>query len=98
MKKLLIILLFSSQVFAGDLEMDKIKHFGVAFGLTKGSIWLFEDGFRLKRTEAKIISSVLVLSLGIAKEYTDRKIDGGDLLADFLGVAAANLINIKIDF
>lgn len=98
MRKLLLgaALLLSLQ--ANAVEPDKLAHFGVAFGLTKVGNFISERAFRLNVVQAKIFTSVGMSCLILAKEYTDSKIDGGDILAGGVGMFTAHLVNLKFEF
>lgn len=95
---MLTCILLHAPVKARAVEIDKVKHFTVAFGLTKGAYWIYHDGLTLPPLQAKIFSAFAVTFISITKEYMDREIDMGDLAADGLGILSASFLNLKFEF
>ncbi len=81
-----------------DLPADKAAHFGlssVAVEATMKSCQAWQDSASISPW-CRGFSSILVLSLGVAKEIVDQKqgrsFDQQDLSADILGVLTGNLL------
>ena len=85
-----------------DLPVDKAAHFGLSGMATIATmrIWQIADGNHEISTANRIVSSLLVFGVGLAKEVNDRQrkgdhaLDVGDLNADASGVLAANILMI----
>ncbi|MFN3197691.1 MAG: hypothetical protein ACE366_04645 [Bradymonadia bacterium] len=82
---------------------DLHAHFWVSYGLSLTATEVLEGpqpdwGPQWGTGKATLVASVGVGLIGIAKELTDERIDGGDLLADALGILANVLVQSLVEF
>ncbi len=79
------------------LARDKLLHASTSFLLTLSSQYILVNKLNYQEHRALPISLGLTFSIGVGKEFYDRRKPGGyisyrDLLADVLGLALAALI------
>lgn len=95
--KLSLLLSLFSPV-AKAIETDKAAHFGISYAAQTFTYGFAKKALRLNKTEALIFSAFAVLVISTAKEYTDSRVDGRDILANSLGTAAASATILMFDF
>lgn len=100
MKKLCLIILLVCQISnAGDkIEPDKLTHFGVSYAATTFMYGFNKKVFHMDKLPAYIFAASLVNLVGVAKEYTDPKIDGGDIIANHAGSLFFGVTCVMFDF
>ncbi len=79
------------------LARDKFLHASYSFLLTLSSQYILVNKFDYRERKALPISIGFTLSLGVGKEFYDRRRPGGyisyrDLVADLVGITLATLI------
>lgn len=96
MKNLIIVFMIASCISRADT--DKVAHFGTSYALQTVTYGFYRKAFRMEKKPALIFATFATILIGVAKEYTDRKIDGGDIGANVLGSAAATGTILMFDF
>lgn len=82
---------------------DLHAHFWVSYGLSLTTTELLEGpqprwGPQWGTARATLVASTGVALIGLAKELSDDHVDGGDLLADALGILANVLVQTLVEF
>ena len=93
------LVLAAAATTAAPVKQDKILHASLSALMTAGSIKMQQavDDDHLITTENRVISSLLALAIGYAKESLDahrrgRPFDGADFAADGAGVVVGNFL------
>ncbi|MBY0370452.1 hypothetical protein K2X33_07185 [bacterium] len=104
--KLLLVFSLLAQPARAEIGTDKFAHFGMSFALMTATYGISKQLFRIDkrdRFDAVVLGVVTTLVVGFAIEVADsmarkdRRLDGGDLLADSLGVATSTLFIYSFD-
>lgn len=102
----LLVCLFVAQPARAELPVDKAAHFGMSFALMTATYGLSKQLFKIDkkdRFDAVMVGLVTAVAVGLAVEVADsisrndRRLDGGDLLADGLGVATSTFFIYSFD-
>jgi len=91
MRVLILATLLCSTSYA--IEPDKVNHFAAVYAIQTVSYGISSHAFRMERTDALVFSAAVTSMVWFTKEMFDagktRRLDGGDILANVAGQAAA---------
>lgn len=97
MKKLLIVLLFTTHSYA--LELDKVAHFGISYAIQTGMYGLVKTSTKLDKPKAVLLSFALTVVATSMKEFLiDKRADPRDIQANALGALSASATILVFDF
>lgn len=90
MYKILLILFLFVASDARAIEPDKAAHFGLSYAATMTSYYALTKA-GANKTEAYVLSVIIVNCVGLIKESTDEKFDSNDILANVAGSISVSI-------
>ena len=90
---IVVILSYTAPLAHADIEPDKKLHFVTSYAIDATLTHV------LRKTKHPLLyANCLTLLAGVAKEYTDKKFDNGDMVANGLGVLTYSIVHITLEF
>lgn len=90
MRALLLALLIGSS--ASAFEQDKVGHFVGSYAISLSTSVYMRD----KVDAPELVGMGLAMTVGLAKELTDKEFSCGDLGADFLGALTGSIFHYSV--